>query len=149
MALSANEVRKRRNTGGLKKGSAAVATSAVVYQGSHLAFVEATGRVKAGDNAAGLTYVGVCASAGTKTGDAAGTVVVEYEFGFEQLEALATAVTKAYTGCNLSLTDDDTLSTLSGAGTAGVRCIVGELREFVAANSGWVAIREFGYKDAP
>lgn len=150
-ALAAGDGKIRNRRGIAKQGTPlAIVTTAVVYQGSLLTQVEASGRLRAAQGSAiGTTFVGVCTIAATKTGTTAGLVLASFDYDHEELFATRTAVTKNYIGCNLAIDDDDTLTTMSAAGSAGLRIIVGEMVEWVTANTAWVAVRRFAYKDAP
>lgn len=128
-------------------GNAAVKTSEVVYQGSLISVVESSGRVTATAKTTGTAFVGVAAS--TVTGDTAGTKKVDYYFGHVELITAKAALTTTYRMCNVALEDDDTVTTLSDAGTAGVRQIVGTAIDFDSDGNAWVWLGHFSSKDAP
>lgn len=145
--LSASGPRKHRSENLSEFGALAVKTGAIIYQGSLVNIVESTGRIKAGAAVAGETFVGVAEE--TKTGNTAGTVVCKFRFWHQEKIAKAAALTKAYTGCTVALADDNTVTTMSGAGTAGVQVRVGELMDLDADGSAWIAIRRYSGKVVP
>lgn len=150
MALSAATARKRRSLHLAEKGSGAVKTSTTVYQGSLVSVVEATGRIApaaSGASGVGAAVVGVALE--TKTGDAAGTVTVEYMFGHQELFTARTALTTTYRMCNVAASDDDQVTTLSAAGTAAQRQIAGTAVDFDSSGNAWVWIAHFSSKSAP
>lgn len=146
-ALSANTARKRKSLQLAEHDSRAAKTSATVYQGSLVSVVESTGRAKAAAAAAGETFLGV--SEHQATGNTSGTTSVRFLYGHAELLAAATALTKSFIGCNVAVSDDNTVTTVAGAGTAGVQVRVGELLDVPSANKAWVWIRHFSQKDAP
>jgi len=145
-ALTDNTVRLRKNMHLAVRETLPVKTSAVVYEGSLVSFVEATGRAKAAAAAAGETFAGV--SLEKKTGNAGGTVSVAFIYGHWEQLAAASALTKAFYGCDVYAADDDSVST-TAVGTAGVRVHVGELVSTIASSKGWIHIRKRGSKTIP
>jgi len=145
-ALADNTSRLQKNMHLAVRESLPVKTSAVVYQGSLVTFVESTGRAKAGAAAAGETFAGVALE--KKTGNSGGTVSVAFIYGhWEQLTVTA-GLTKAFYGCDVYLKDDDGVDN-TGIGTAGVRVHVGELVSTITSLKGWIHIRKRGSKTIP
>lgn len=140
--LTAATARKRRGENLMEYGDGTVATSTTIYQGALVALNESTGRVTNASATAGLSFLGEALT--TRTGGQ----TIQFAFGHQSLIAKAAALTKAYTTCNVAVSDNDTVTTLSGAGTAAVRLIVGECME-IEGSSAWVRIRNYAYKDAP
>lgn len=145
-ALAANAARLAKYETMARKARFPVQTSATIYEGSLVSIIESSGRATPADNVAGEVFVGV--SLEEKTGNTAGTVYVEVMYGHEVAIAAATALTKAYVGCNVAAMDDNLVSTLSAAGTAGVQVRVGELME-LDGTTAWVWIRHYSAKAAP
>lgn len=155
MALSANTARRRRNVTQMRRGSITVKTSAVVYNGSLLVQVESTGRGKAAatSGATGETFVGIAELdpwVASVTGNTAGTVTVNYVFNHQEEITARTALTKAYVGCTVFLSDDDRVTTGTAAGTATLQNAVGEfVSQSSTSGKAWVWVRKFGSKSAP
>ena len=138
MALSANTTLETRVRNGMSKRTFTVLTSAVIYDRA-LCVITAAGLLKPAADETTTTFVGMAieSSSGSfpVTGDGAYTVSVLEEI--EIKAPLATAVTVGDTNKTaLYLVDDQTITT---ANTLGPAC--GTMRQFVAANSGWVFIR--------
>lgn len=146
MALSAATARKRRSLHLLEKGYAAVATGSTVYQGSLVSLVESSGRLKATSATAGEAFVGVCAE--TATGNTAGTVYANYEYGHVELITAKTALTTTYLMCNACGADDDNVTTLSAI-SAAKRAVIGQIVEFDSSGNAWVWIGHYSTKSAP
>lgn len=127
-------------------GNYTVGTGAVIYQGSLVCIKESSGRAQAATAAAGVTFLGVASE--TKTGNTAGTVKVNFAYGHEERFPKATALTKAYVGCTVAVSNDDLVTTMSAAGTAGVQVRVGELLE-IDSTFAWVWVRHNAGKVAP
>lgn len=143
-ALSADASRKTRNRGNVKFASYAVGTSATVYKGGLCSINTSTGRLVAGTAATGRKFVGLCTE--KKTGNAGGTVYARVEWNIETLVDAATALTKAYIGSNCAISNDNQVTTLSGAGTTAVRVRVGEVVQ-IESGDAWVALRNFAEAD--
>lgn len=142
-ALTQPTARKRRDLHLATKGYGTVKTAVTIQQGALVSLDEATGNVTNAAAATGLSDVLGVATA-TKTA----TETVEYLFGHQEFFTDAAALTKGYTTCNVGVSDNDTVTTLSDAGTAAVQVRVGELTEWTSSGS-WVAIRRHSTKSAP
>lgn len=153
-ALSANASRQTMDDHKKSKMVIAVGTSAVVFEGSLVAINESTGRAVAATAAAARTFLGVCegktgGQGGPATGNTSGTVSIVVAYGHREKLAKAAALTQAYTGCNVGLSDDNTVTTMSGSGTAATKMYVGELVQLDADGDAWVQIRCYSQKDVP
>ena len=137
-ALSANAIRKFRNVNGMKTASVQTGTAAVIYAGALVSINTTTGRAVAATAATGRKILGVAMEDGS-SGD---YVKVAYHTEF-----LFATPTKAYVGCNVAVSDDNTCVSMSAAGTTAVRVRVGELMQMETASTGWVAIRHFSESD--
>lgn len=146
-ALSAEAQRKTRSLHLAERGNAAVKTGEIVYKGSLISVVESTGRVTCTAKTTGTAFVGVALE--TKTGNAAGSAKVDYLYGHVELITAKAALTTTYRMCNVALEDDNTVTTLSDAGTAAVRQIVGTAIDFDSSGDAWVWVGHFSQKDAP
>lgn len=148
-ALAANKVRLSRNVHLASRGCETVTTAAVAYQGSLLNQVESTEKVEPASNTAGETFVGVHHPKHGKkvTGD--GTKKAEYRFGHEELLTCSSLVSASLIGCDLAVGDDNTVTTVAGAGTTAVQIKVGMMTELVTSTSCYVWIRHFSGKTAP
>ena len=146
-ALSAETQRKTRSLHLAERGNAAVKTGEIVYKGSLISVVESTGRVTCTAKTTGTAFVGVALE--TATGNTAGTTKVDYLYGHVELITAKAALTTTYRMCNVALEDDNTVTTLSDAGTAAVRQIAGMAVDFDSAGDAWVWIGHFSQKDAP
>lgn len=140
--LTQATARKRRSLHLQEFGSGTVATSTTIYQGALVAYNETTGRITNASAATGLTFKGVAEE--TKSGGQ----TIKFSFGHQEKLIDAAALTAGYTGCNVAVSDNDTVTTLSDAGTAAVRLVVGEMDEHDGTDA-WVWVRKFAYKDAP
>ena len=58
----------------------------------------------------------------------------------------AAALTKAYIGSNAAVADDNQVTTMSNAGTAGVRVRVGEVVSLEGGDA-WVRLRQYSESD--
>jgi hypothetical protein len=131
---------QRRNDTGVKRGSGVVLTGNTVYLHT-LVQRNASGKIANATDNTTARCVGLAvqnndmSTSGTILGD--GTLVCEFEWGFEVLLPLLTAVTVGNTGATAYAKDNFTIG-CTGT-TNGSSC--GVLEEFVAANSGWVSIR--------
>ena len=139
-ALTADAARRTRNRGNKDTFSAPVATSSTIYVGSHCVFA-ANGRVRALQAATvNVYYAGM--SETQVTGNAGGTVYATLSSGYEVLcntgSDLAGEVRQ-----NAALQDDDTVTFLSDAGSAGLQIVVGAITERVSATTAWVALHKF------
>ena len=141
MALSAETPRKQRSLHLAERGNGAVKTGEVIYKGALISVVESTGRLTATAGGTGTAFVGVAQE--TATGNTAGTVKADYMFGHQELITAKTALTTTYRMCNVALSDDDSVTTLSAAGTAGVRQIAGTAVDFDSDGNAWVWIGHF------
>lgn len=141
MAITAAVARRTRNRQAVKYNHYTVGTGATIVQGALVNFNITTERAVHATAAASRKFLGMATE--TKTGNTAGTVKVRVEWGMEAEIDPATALTGAYTGSNVAIADNDVVTTMSGAGTAGVRVRVGELVEWVSATSCWVSLREY------
>lgn len=140
-ALSAAANRKSRNRQAVRYGTYTVATGATVYNGSIVAMVRTTGRVTPASNTTSRRVIGVATE--TKTAGNA----VRVEWNAEWAVNPDTALTKGYTGCNVALTTDNDVITMSGAGTTLVRVRAGEMVQWVSTSEAWIAIRNFAVND--
>lgn len=147
MAITASKQRKTRNLEAMRKGYGAVKTSVAIVQGALVSVVEATGRLTNASNATAATFVGVALESGT--GNAGGTVGIEYGWNHEELITAKTALTTTYRMCNVAAFDNDQVTTLSAAGTAAVRQYVGVAVDFDSAGDAWVWIGASAVKSAP
>lgn len=150
-ALTGETSRKTRLEDRAIKGSKAVKTGVIIYKGALLAIEESTGRLTNAAAAPGLSdVVGVALE--TATGNAAGTVSAEFQFGHIERIATRTALTKAYISCEAFVADNDMVSRSSIA-TANARVAVGKIVEFDGdgGNGGacWVWIGVHARKTAP
>lgn len=141
MALSEATVRLQRNAGSKKYHDYEVGTGATIYTGSLVCVDTSTGRAVAATDAASRKFLGVAAE--TKTGDTGGTVRCRVEWNVEAKVTAATALTQAYIGSNVAVSDDDAVTTVSDSSNS-VR--VGELVSITGTNA-WVALRNFSESD--
>jgi len=144
-ALTAEARRSRRNYEAKSIASYVVGTGAVIYQGGLVALNLTTGRAVAATAAASRRFLGLAEE--TATGDTSGTVSVEVSWGYETLVNALAALTTAYTGANCAISTDNDVTTASGAGTAGVQVLVGEVVQFEGGDA-WVALRQYSYEAA-
>lgn len=147
MALTESTVRITRGDNLQQRGNAAVKTGVTVYQGSLISVVESSSRVTTTAGGTGTAFVGRAAE--TVTGNTAGSKKVDYYFGHIELITAKAALTTTYRMCNVALEDDDTVTTLSDAGTAGVRQIAGTAVDFDSDGNAYVWLAHFSSKDAP
>ncbi len=154
MALSADKTRDFRGTNNLRQEAFAVATAATLYIGSLVNF-DTNGRARAATAAASRRFAGVCtgfvnesgANLTNITGNTAGTVKALIGWGDEVLVSVKTAArTYINLGKHVCIFDDDQVTDATGAGTAAVRVVVGQLTEFTnsAKSEAWVALRVIG-----
>ena len=139
MALSANASLQKRATRFQKTVSLVIKTSVVVYKDALVA-TSAAGLAVVEVNATSQKSVGIAIadSSGTTAGfpiTGNGTRTVVCGIGLEVLMPLKTSVTVSLVGDKMYAFDDATITNLATVGSQ-----VGTLREFVAANSGWVAL---------
>lgn len=144
-ALTAAEARTLRNVEGLKRGRLAVKTGSVIYQGSLVSMIKSTGRAIASTAATGRAFVGIAKA--TVTGNTGGSVYVDLYWGCEAKIDKAAALTKAYTFADAFVSDDQTVTTGTGAGSAAIQTAsrVGTMTE-IDGSSAWVWIRGFSNK---
>jgi hypothetical protein len=139
MALSANRSLTRRNTGNVQTRSVTVKTSQVIYQDAFVG-LNAAGKLVVCSNSTTIRFLGIAAgvpdgSTFPITGD--GTKTVNVEWGYEVLAPLVTAMTVGLSlTTNIYCVDDQTATNATTLGP-----VMGTLEEFVAANSGWIALR--------
>lgn len=130
-----------------------IATSSTVYVGALANFTTA-GRLASATAAASRRFAGeiveILNDSGSNisaaTGNTAGSVKAKIRYGHQMHLAVLTAARtysnlgkSVYVGDNVSVTD------ATGAGTAGVRVIVGQLVELTDSKAkGWVALRQQG-----
>ena len=150
MALSEDARRKRRNVGNQMVADYTVGTGEVIHYGALVVFDTATKRADKATAATSRKFIGMAEEAAT--GNTAGTVTVKVSWNYEaELPVVATQITEvsARVGINAFVSDDDTVTTGTNAGTAGVRVRVGEIVEVDTTNStAWVALRQFSQDDA-
>ena len=142
-ALTAATTRATRNHGAAPV-DLTVGTGATIYAGALVAINTSTGRAVAASAAASRKFAGLAEE--TKTGDTSGTVRCRVRYDCEALINAATALTKAYIGSNAAVSTDNDATTMSGAGTAGVRVRIGEIVE-IESGDVWVRLRNDASED--
>jgi hypothetical protein len=152
-AVTADQYSSTRVHNNIDLETHAIATSATVYVGT-LANFNTGGRVVTATAAASRRFAGevveIINDSGNNitaaTGNTAGTVKARIRHGHQMLLNVLTAARtftnlgkSVYVGDNVSVTD------ATGAGTAGVRVIVGQLTELVDSKTrAWVKLRVVG-----
>jgi hypothetical protein len=133
MALSANTWYQLRNTNAARRQSYVIKTSAKVYQGAMLA-VSPAGKAYPCANDASGKFIGISTQE-CLTGN--GTRTVEVLDNVEALMPLKTSMTVGHRMGIVYAFDDANPTNLTTLGPQ-----IGTLSQFVAANSGWVALRQ-------
>ncbi len=138
MALGANTSLETRFRNGMARRVFVITSAAVIYKHA-LLVLTAAGTAKPGANETTTTFAGMAVESSSGafpvTGDGVYTVTVNCEL--EVKCPLVTAITAGDTNTtSLYLVDDQTITT---ANTLGPPC--GKMTQFVATNSGWVALR--------
>lgn len=146
-AITAAVTRRTRNLAAKSVGDYPITTAVTVVVGELVNFVvsaTAPARVRAATAAASRVFAGIVESTSTDagTGNTAGTVTARVAWGHEVRIACATALTTAYVTCNAAIADNNTATTASAAGTAGVQVIIGEVTEKESVNVAWVHLRK-------
>lgn len=141
MTVTANQALQLRNTNGRARYSRTVKTGQVIYKHTYVFFAVTDGLAYSGEKwtATTMRFAGV-ATTGPITGN--GTRTIELFDQVEILATLKTSVTKGHSGDAMHVFDNFALTQLT---THGPQC--GVLREFVAANSGWVMLRAAAMAD--
>lgn len=139
MALTANAKYQRRNTLSTRLQYGTIKTGAKIYQDSILMSDVAGKLLPAADSTTGR-YVGL-ARAEYLTGN--GTRIAEAEDCIEVLMPLRTSVTVGHRGAVMYAYDDAQATNLATRGPQ-----IGTLVERVAANLGWVALRQAALANA-
>jgi hypothetical protein len=137
MALSANTSLTKRNDEGKRRYTYTVKTSSIIYQDALVAIDISAGTILPAANATTTKFAGIAAVAFDGefpvTGD--GTKRVTVETDLEVLIPLKTSVTQGHTHGIMYAADDEDATNENTLGPQ-----IGTLVEFVAANSGWVAL---------
>jgi hypothetical protein len=134
MALSANTWYQLRNTQGARRRSYVIKTSAKIWQGAILA-VNTAGRAYPAANDTTGKFIGISTQE-CLTGNGT-TRVVDVLDNVEALMPLKTSMTAGHRMGIVYAFDDANPTNLTTLGPQ-----MGTLSEFVAANSGWVALRQ-------
>ena len=144
-ALAADASRRTRNLQGKSIASYVVATSAEIYVGSLVCVRgSADNRVLAGTIAASRKFVGM--SEERATGNTAGTVRCRVSWGYEALIDASTVVTAGFVGVNVTIGDDNLVST---AGATATDVFVGEVIQLDGGDAdAWVALRQYSRNDS-
>lgn len=142
-ALSSATGRLTRNVANKKFHEYVVGTSATIYAGSLVAVDTSTGRAVAATAAASRKFLGL--SEETKTGDTGGTVRCRVVWNCEAKVTGATALTQAYIGSNVAISDDNTVTTMSAISSAK-QVRAGELVSITGTDA-WVSLRNFSESD--
>ena len=121
-----------------------VGTGATLWRGALVNYSTATGRVVAASAATARTYAGVAME--TKTGNTGGTVRCRVRTAGQFLADAAAALTKAYLGSNVCISDSGQVTTASGAGTAAVQVRVGRFVE-IQSGDAWVELNNISNDD--
>lgn len=144
-AITAAAARKTRNRQAVMYADLAVGTGATIVQGSLVNYNLSTGRIVHATAATSRKFAGLAAE--TKTGNTGGTVKCRVEWNMEADIAPSTQLTKAYLGSNVAIKDNNTVTTMSNAGTAAVRVRVGYMVELASSSSCWISLRRFNVND--
>lgn len=135
--LTAGTSRFKRNMGGVQYAKYNMTPSITIFEGALVCVTSSNVAVNAADTA-GQVFVGICTN--TVTSPASGTVVVEVEYGHEEL-LTASSTLAAVIGAACVVTDNDSVTTAA----LGVNDIkVGVVTEHVAGSpltKAWVGIR--------
>lgn len=140
-AITAAVPRKTRNRGNVQYADYKVGTGATIVQGALVNYNMTTERAVHATAAASRKFLGLATE--TKTGNTGGTVLCRVEWNMEAEINPETQLTGAYVGSNVAIEDNNAVTTMSDAGTAGVRVRVGELVEWVSTSSCWVKLRGY------
>ena len=135
MALSANTSLPTRNRGGMTRHSFTVLSAATIYKHS-MVVITAAGLAKVAANETTTSFVGIAEEAPTGVGD--GSVTVTVVNNLEVLLPLVTAITVGDSIVDKIYAVDDQTGTTEN--TLGPE--IGIMSQFVAANSGWVLLRQ-------
>lgn len=152
-AVTADQLAELRATNLIVEETHAIGTAGTVYVGA-LANFSTAGRLVSATAAASRRFAGLVTEivndSGSiitaATGNTAGTVKAKIVYGCQARLAVLTAARtftnlgkSVYVGDNVSVTD------ATGAGTAAVRVVVGQLVELTDSKTkGWVALRTQG-----
>lgn len=152
-AVTADQLSSIRAISGMVEEVYSIATSATVYVGA-LANFNTAGRVVSATAAASRRFAGeVCeilndsgSVIAAATGNTAGSVKAKIRYGHQMHLAVLTAA-RTYTnlGKSVYVGDNASVTDTTGAGTAGVRVVAGQLVELTDSKTkGWVWLRRQG-----
>lgn len=158
-AATADRLSEIRDAESIIEETHAIATAQTIYVGTLVNFVTTTGRICSATAATSRRFAGevveiindssTAITAGT--GNTGGTVKARIRYGHQMLLNVRTAA-RTFTSLtkNVFVSDDNSVTDTTGAGTAGVRVKVGTLVQFEASDksTAWVALRRFADADA-
>lgn len=152
-AVTADQLASTRATNNVVEETHSIGTAATVYLGTIANFTTA-GRIVSATAAASRRFAGeivrIVNESGSilsaATGNTAGTVKAVIRYGHQMhLNVLTAARTYTNIGKSVYVGDNVSVTDATGAGTAGVRVIAGQLVELTDTKTkGWVALRQQG-----
>ncbi len=152
-AVTADQLISLRATNNLVEETHAIKTSSTIYVGTLCNFSTA-GRLLTAAAAASVRFAGLCteivnesgSAITAATGNTAGTVKAKIVYGCQAwLPVLTAARTYANLGKSVYVGDNVSLTDTTGAGTAAVRVVAGQLVELTDSKTkGWIALRTQG-----